>query len=166
MLGLKLIHVSKSGHRSEIWIIGHCLNNDLCCMFCYVFTSPFICGLGKASLKRSMILFLIFPSPLSDDVYGFPGHPVNLVCNNATVNGIEGLEWRYDCHKNSLVAKGVYMDGKLRNAAYYSQLVGGRAKLSPDGSLSINRYEDKDNGAYVCDNGYRTTLYYLTTFSK
>ena len=101
---------------------------------------------------------------ISGDVYEIPGRSVRLDCANAIVYGCEELQWRYGYHKNLLVAKGVYVDGNLTDATYYSSLAGGRAELAPDGSLIIHSYEDRDAGVYLCYSEYRSALSNLMTF--
>ena len=81
------------------------------------------------------------------------------------MNVREELEWRYIYPEELLLARGVYVDGVLTNTSYHHKLAKARAELSPDGSLTIQSYEERDEGVYQCYNGYRPDVSRLITFS-
>ena len=58
------------------------------------------------------------------------------------------------------------MNGILTNTSYHNRLADGRAELTPDGSLTIHRYEDGDDGSYWCESEYRTIRSDLATFGE
>ena len=106
----------------------------------------------------------IFATSISDVVYGSLRRPVRLGCEDNTANGHEELEWRYDYHRYHLVARGIYVDGTLTNAVFYSPLASGRTEFTLDGSLIIHNYVDRDAGVYLCHSEHRSTLLHLTSF--
>ena len=109
----------------------------------------------------------LFVVNISGDAFGIPGHPVRLQCGGTIVKERrEELVWRRSrTNPTPLLARGVYVDGNLKNASYFKELAGGRAKLSSDGSLTIHSYEDEDKGWYRCESRYRHVWTELYTFS-
>ena len=101
----------------------------------------------------------------SGAAFGLPGRLVILRCADSIMNVREELEWRYIYPEELLLARGVYVDGVLTNTSYHHKLAKARAELSPDGSLTIQSYEERDEGVYQCYNGYRPDVTRLITFS-
>ena len=88
------------------------------------------------------------------------------------MNGLEELEWKetnwYNLLRSPeyLLARGTYIEGALTNGSYYSRLAESRAELSPNGSLTIYSYQDKDEGSYWCHSKHRSAWSVLFPFSK
>ena len=92
-----------------------------------------------------------------------------LDCGDAMVNGREQLDWwgytvRGETQWALVLARGIYVDGRLTNVSYPYKLTA--SELAPNGSLIINSYEEIYNGEYSCLSEYRAASCDLTTFGK
>ena len=127
-------------------------------------TTPFI-SVPVITGFTGLYVGFISEISITGDVYGFPERPVRLGWfEDTTVNGREELEWRHDSHVNLLVAKGIYINGDLTDAVYFSSLADGRAELTSGGALIIHSYEESDAGEYWCVSEHRTAVSDLITF--
>ena len=94
---------------------------------------------------------------------------MRLDCGYTNMNGRQELWWERQKKNNYLLlqmASGIYLNRTLIDVFYNDRLVEGRSELSPDGSLTIHSYEDKDSGNYSCHTKHGSAWSDVTTFSK
>ena len=96
--------------------------------------------------------------------FGIPGRPVILQCGKSILKGPEPLDWSVYNKDRLLLARGFFVNSTLANASYYDRLGEGRAELSPNASLTIHSYENRDDGDYYCSSRSRYVTATLRPF--
>ena len=112
----------------------------------------------------NMFVFMSITYSILAYAFGIPGRPVILQCGKSILKGPEPLDWSVYNKDRLLLARGFFVNSTLANASYYDRLGEGRAELSPNASLTIHSYENRDGGDYYCSSRSRYVTATLRPF--